>query len=70
MFPPDLRDELTADADRYVFTPPHPRAGGSFAMASLNPEGAPARAASWLTDAARGAGLAETFAPNEASYQR
>ncbi|BDD83492.1 hypothetical protein TPB0596_32550 [Tsukamurella pulmonis] len=69
-FPPGLCDELTADASRYVITPPNRRAGGAFAMTSLTRAGAPARAAAWITDLTARVGLTEPFAPNEASYQR
>ncbi|MGH3910322.1 MAG: hypothetical protein ACRDRM_05780, partial [Pseudonocardiaceae bacterium] len=69
-FPEHLREALVADAGRYRFTAPHPRAGGAFAMATLDEEeGAARRAATWLADAAQRAGLTG-FTPNEASYQR
>lgn len=69
-FPANLRDALIADAGQYVFTAPHPRAGGAFAMASLDDKSAAVHhAAVWLAGAAHREGLAN-FTPNEASYQR
>ncbi|GAA1177658.1 hypothetical protein [Pseudonocardia alaniniphila] len=69
-FPMGLSNALIADAEQHIFTPPHPRAGGAFAMASLNDQhAAPHRAAAWLAEAAQREGIHD-FVPNEASYQR
>lgn len=66
--PESLTAGLAADAARYGFTPPHPRAGGAFAKASLRAGSAPAAAAAWIAARAEENGLG--FVPNEASYQR
>jgi hypothetical protein len=68
-FPADLHAALIADAEQRIFTPPHPRAGGAFAMAPLESSGATGLTARWLIDSLLGVGL-RILAPNEASYQR
>jgi len=69
VMPAALRTQMIADAARRRFAPPHPKAGGAFAMAAMRGGGGAGPGVRWLREAVRRAGLAVLDA-NEASYQR
>ncbi|HEY8544623.1 MAG TPA: hypothetical protein VIL36_06235 [Acidimicrobiales bacterium] len=72
LVPAVLRRRLVDHAARYRFTPPDPRGGGAFAMASLTGTDSAVfgELLAWLAPRAGGLPGWSSFVPNEVSYQR